>query len=174
MLFRSALAAGPIEQGRPPDEVCSAVSRLLFARTPPGKYATAFLAVADTQSGEVVYANAGHNPGLVVRANGSSEWLGSTGLPIGMLPGGQWTSERVRLEPADLLVLYTDGITEAEDPSEQEYGAARLEKAVVRERQLTLPELAIALEADLQAFARGVPFADDRTLVMLRRSLQKD
>lgn len=167
-----ALAAGPIEHGDPPDEVCSTVSRLLFARTPPEKYATMFLASLDVGAGELVYANAGHNPGLVVRTDGSSQWLASTGVPIGMLPAGRWTAERVRLEPGDLLILYTDGITEAENPEEEEYGPERLERVAVRERQLPLRDLALALEADLETFAQGVPFADDRTFVMLRRSPQ--
>jgi sigma-B regulation protein RsbU (phosphoserine phosphatase) len=74
------------------------------------------------------------------------------------------------MRPGDLLVLYTDGIVEATDPDDQEYDTGRLEELCRRHVGEPLPLIAEALERDLEAFVRGVPFADDRTLVMLRRT----
>ncbi len=164
-----ALAAGPIEQGHAPDDVYARVSRRLFARTPPEKYATAVMAVLEPANGTISYASAGHNPGLIVRRDGATEWLEATGPPLGILPEGEYENLEAKLEPGDTLVLYTDGITEAENPDEEEYGEQRLEQVCVRNRELPLEGLAAALEIDLQAFANGVPFADDRTFVMVQR-----
>ena len=73
--------------------------------------------------------------------------------------------------PGDTLFVYTDGITEALNPEEEEFGESGLLAAAIRHQSLGLRELAGGLERDLDAFARGVPFHDDRTLVIVRRSL---
>jgi serine phosphatase RsbU (regulator of sigma subunit) len=164
-----AFSAGPIEDGLPPDEICVRLSRLLYRRTPPEKFATAFLAVLETATGLLRYTNAGHNPSVIVRAGGEVEALGTTGVPLGLLPGARYRAAETTLAPGDLLVLYTDGIAEAADPDDEEYGLERIQKVCARHRKEPCPALAAALEEDLETFARGVPFADDRTLVLARR-----
>jgi hypothetical protein len=108
-----ALAEGPIELGQSTQEICTKVSRRLFRKTPPEKYATAFLAVLETATGVFQYTNAGHNPALVLREDGSTEWLESNGMPLGIMPEGDYGAAELKLEPGDTIVLYTDGITEA-------------------------------------------------------------
>ncbi len=164
-----ALSAGPIEVGAPTEEICERVCRRLYQRTPPAKYATAFLAALQPANGSLHYTNAGHNPALVVRAGGEVEELAACGMPIGLLPEGEYTFGEITLEPGDTLVIYTDGITEAANPEEDEYGLERLIQVCTENRQKDLEELSSAIEADLQQFAEGVPFADDRTMVMVRR-----
>src|SRR6185312_5828578 len=164
-----AFSAGPIEDGLPPDEICVRLSRLLFRRTPPEKFATAFLAVLETATGLLRYTNAGHNPSVIVRAGGEVEALGPTGVPLGLLPGARYRAAETTLAPGDLLVLYTDGIAEAADPDDEEYGLERIQRVCALHRKYACPALAAALEEDLETFARGVPFADDRTLVLARR-----
>jgi phosphoserine phosphatase RsbU/P len=164
-----ALLAGPLEAGLPPDEICDQVSARLFARTPAAKYATAVLAVLDPASGHLTYTNAGHNPGLVVRPAGT-ELLSTCGVPIGLLEGARYRKEEIDLAPGDLLVLYSDGITEAENPDEEEFGLARLTAVCQELRTAPLGELAAGLTDALDQFANGIPFADDRTLVLLRRA----
>jgi sigma-B regulation protein RsbU (phosphoserine phosphatase) len=73
--------------------------------------------------------------------------------------------------PGDALIVYTDGITEALNPEEEEFGETGLVEAATRHRHLPLRDMAAGLERDLDAFARGVPFHDDRTLVIVRRAL---
>lgn len=165
-----ALAASLIEQGLPPEEVFTRVSRLLYHRTPPEKYATAFMASIDTATGHVRYANAGHCPSLLVRADGTAEWLGSTGVPLGIMEDWAYAGREVALNPGDLLMLYTDGITEAMDRSGEEFGGERLAGSLVAHRDKTPRDIAKTLESEMDAFAHGVPYADDRTLVLLRRS----
>ena len=164
-----ALIAGQIELGASTDDSCALVSRLLFDRTPPEKYATGFLGVLDPGTGDMRYTNAGHNSGLWIRNDGTTRWLEATGMPLGILPGGDYTADVIRLDRGDVLILYTDGITEAENPDEEEFGEERLKDVCVRHRELPLVELAETLESELEAFAKGVPFADDRTFVMVRR-----
>lgn len=164
-----ALATVPIAEGLPPEEVCTRISRLLYDRTPPERYATVFLAVLEPSSGRLRWASAGHNPALLVRAEGSSLRLAATGLPLGLMPGATYAAGSDDLEPGDLLLIYTDGIVEAAGPEGEEYGLDRLE-AFCRERR-TLPAAALAreLEADVEHHTQGVPYADDRTHVLVRR-----
>jgi len=165
-----ALAAGPIEDGQAPEDICAALSRRLHRRTPPEKYATAFLAVLEPASGHLRYTNAGHNPALLIRADGRVEKLDSTGPPIGLLATASFTAGEVDFAPGDLLVLYTDGITEAENSDEEEYGEHRLAAICLEHRAEPLDQLALTIKNDLMAFVGEIPFADDRTLVMARRA----
>ncbi len=162
-----ALSEGPVEDGLPPEEICARLSRQLYRRTPPEKYATAFLAVLEIETGVLRYTNAGHNPALLLRAGGTVERLASTGPPLGLLPAAPYRAAETALERGDLLVLYTDGFVEAENPSGEEYGLDRLQ-AICRQHA-DGADLAAALDQDLEAFAQGVPYADDRTLVTARR-----
>lgn len=164
-----ALSIGPIEDGLPPDEICARLSRLIYRRTPPEKYATAFLGVLETATGRLRYTNAGHNPPLVLRASGTAEQLGSTGAPLGLLDQAPYHAGETVLDPGDVLVLYTDGLVEAENPESEEYGLERLTAVSLQGRAEPCSMLAGILARDLEEFARGVPFADDRTLVLARR-----
>ena len=164
-----ALAAGPIHDGVVPEKICDQVSHLLFERTPPEKYATGFLAAFDPDTGRFRFCNAGHNPGIVLRTGGDVELLESTGMPLGILPTGVYSGKDVTLEKGDTVVLYTDGLTEAENPEEEEYGEERLADLCSQHRGETLEELAATISADQDGYVRGVPYVDDRTVVMVRR-----
>jgi sigma-B regulation protein RsbU (phosphoserine phosphatase) len=164
-----ALLMGPIEVGYTTDLICSKVSRRLFTRTPPERYATAFVAALDPGTGKLAYTNAGHNAGLLVRKDGSVQKLEANGLPVGLFPVVEYEKAEVLLSPGDLVVLYTDGITEAANPKGEEFGLARLETLMREHVAKPLPAIGAAVEKALEAFADGTPYGDDRTLVMLRR-----
>ncbi|MCD4749534.1 MAG: SpoIIE family protein phosphatase [Thermoanaerobaculales bacterium] len=163
-----ALSAAPLEAGSPLDLTCHQVSKLLYDRTPPEKFATAFFAEVELSTGLVRYVNAGHNPGLVLRVTGSFEWLNASGVPLGLLPVADYELGEVRLNSRDVLVLYTDGLTEAANPETEEYGEDRLRQAGLVNRLESLGDLARKIESDLDTFVQGVPYGDDRTLVLLR------
>jgi sigma-B regulation protein RsbU (phosphoserine phosphatase) len=164
-----ALVAGPIEVGQPPAELSSKVSRRLFVRTPPEKYATAFIGQLDPATHQLDYTNAGHNPAILARRGGSIDMLATTGPPLGLLANATFEFKTVKFEPGDVLLVYTDGLTEACDPEEQEFGLARLIDVTRDHATLPLGEMRDAIEGALDDFARGVPFADDRTMLLLRR-----
>ena len=164
-----ALSVGPIESGRSPQDICDRLSRRLYARTPPERFATAFLAVLEPESGRVRFANAGHNPGLVLRAHGEVDELWATGPPLGLIPDSIYTEDELHLDPGDALILYTDGITEATNCDGLEYEMTRLKDICRANAGKSADILAAAIAADLDAFACGTPFEDDRTLVIARR-----
>jgi phosphoserine phosphatase RsbU/P len=164
-----ALAVGPIEVGHPPDGICLRVSRRLFARTPPEKYATGFVAQLDPGTHRLAWCNAGHNSALLVRSGGEVERLAASGPPLGVLPSASYRAHETALGPGDLLLVYTDGITEAANPDEEEFGLDRLVDLAGRLRGVPLPQLRTTIETALDEFVRGVPYLDDRTLLFLRR-----
>lgn len=130
-------------------------------------FVTAFHAVADVATGELVYANAGHCPPYLVRADGTVALLPNTpALPLGPLEDTAYGERSVRLARGDALVLYTDGVTEATAAGDALYGAARLE-AVLAGLGGAAPErmLAAILES-VDAFVAGAPQADDITLLV--------
>ncbi|HNX49585.1 MAG TPA: SpoIIE family protein phosphatase [Thermoanaerobaculaceae bacterium] len=165
-----ALCAGPIEAGFAADDTFVRVSARLYRRTPPEKYATAFLGILEPATGKVRYANAGHLPALVLTAHGAHRWLERTGLPLGLLPGATYPPAEVTLDPGNLLVLYTDGYTEAESPAGEELGKERFRDACAGLLGRPLPELAAALDSMLEDFTAAAPLSDDRTLLLLRRT----
>jgi len=115
-----------------PGELLGAVNNALHESTDPEKFATLFLAVLSPDSSGLRYASAGHNPPLLLRASGESEWLKPAGTPLGMFPDMKYPVMDVNLEPDDLIVSYTDGITEAVDQHDVEFEEKGLER-VVRE-----------------------------------------
>ena len=167
-----ALAASPVEAGLAPGEIAPLVSNLLFRRTPPAKYATAMLVsvvVSGSADGRLGFTNAGHNPALLLHVDGAVERLGATGPPIGLLAEASFTQQERSLAPGDLLALYTDGIVEASNPDDEEFGIERLQEFLVAHRAAPLEAISEGLDQELERFVRGVPYADDRTMVLLRR-----
>jgi len=164
-----ALAAEPIESDHTPAEICESVGARLFRRTTPEKYATAIISTVDVASGKLTCSNAGHNPAILQRADGEHELISSTGVPLGVLPNGAYENSEIQMEPGDTLVLYTDGITEAANAEDEEYGLDRLVAICRHNATLTVEDLSRAIEQDLDAFVHGRPYADDRTMVFIRR-----
>jgi len=167
-LSLEALAAGPIEVGWPPAELCTRINRRLHSRTLPNRFATAFVVVLEPHGRVLRYASAGH-PGLLVGSEGNILRLDSTGPPLGAFPGIEYGESSALLESGDTLVLFTDGIIEAANPEDEEFGTQRLAEVVASNREADLGGLARTIEAALEDFVQGVPYADDRTLVLLRK-----
>jgi sigma-B regulation protein RsbU (phosphoserine phosphatase) len=165
-----AICSGLIAAGGQPQDILSKVCRFLYERTPPDKFATAVLAVLTPASGAVQMVNAGHNPPCVLRSSGAVEQIDATGFPLGLLPDADYDQKAFDLGAGDLVVLYTDGIVEAANPAGEEYGLDRLVELCLAERGGDLPAMGAAIERELTTFAAGVPYGDDRTLVLLRRS----
>ncbi len=143
---------------------------LLFATTPGNKYVTAVMAACDPQTGKVVYVNAGHNGGLLLKADGAHEWLKPTGTPIGLFPGLPYTEENFQLEAGDTLALFSDGIPEALNLDEEEFGEEKFLEFVRRVKDE--PAQTIVSEAfhEIDAFAGAAPQYDDITLLVIKRT----
>jgi serine phosphatase RsbU (regulator of sigma subunit) len=170
MASLSAFLEAWAERDLPTETLAFQLSKALARHTDGRRFITAFLALLDPATGRVTYTNAGHNPGFLLQAEGACEELATQGLPLAMLPGQPYGSGSFTLAPGGLLALYTDGITEATDPADGEYSPERLQAFLVAHAASPVEALDAALMADLEAHAQGTPFADDRTLLLLRRS----
>lgn len=143
------------------------VNQLFYENTPDDRYATMFLGVYNDKSRELTYANCGQNPPLVFRADGCVEKLSATATVIGLFPKWQCEIETTVLQPDDLLVVYTDGVTEANDSDGNEFGEARLRETVCDNVSLAPGELITAIQKAVQKFSASEQF-DDLTLVVAR------
>ncbi|MCH7665793.1 MAG: SpoIIE family protein phosphatase [Acidobacteria bacterium] len=164
-----ALCANPIARNLSPDRIFVRVNNQLERRTPSDRFATAFLARLNTETGVLTYASAGHNPVLLVRAAGGVERLMRTGLPLAVMAGSEYSAIEVELGDGDLLAIYSDGLTEATNPNGEEYGLERLEAVCVAAVGSEAAEVARLIEESIAAFTAGTPYADDRTLLVMRR-----
>jgi CHASE2 domain-containing sensor protein len=153
-----------------PREVVEEMHRSLFAATEARQFATLFLATVDRDGRHLRYCSAGHNPALHAGRDGV-RWLEATGLPLGMILDGPPYEERgVELAPGDVLVLYSDGITEYEHRGEM-YGEARLASVVqgLAATGESASAIGQSILEDVRAFARNGAASDDVTLVVIRR-----
>jgi serine phosphatase RsbU (regulator of sigma subunit) len=131
-------------------------------------FATAFFGVIDPGTGDLEYASAGHDPAIVVGADGSITKLGPTGPAVGLMPGIDCRVERVRLEPGATLLAYTDGVPEAVAPDGSQYTEQRL-LDLLRRPSSCPEELLDRIEEDLGRHAADAGQSDDVTLLAVRR-----
>jgi sigma-B regulation protein RsbU (phosphoserine phosphatase) len=144
------------------------VNRLLYESTDPGKFVTAFYGVLDVKNRVFTFANAGHNPPLLLRVNGTVEWLSEGGLPLGVLSDSAYEERPIALSTGDVLVLYTDGVTEAQNAAAEQYGVKRLEDLVREIATRPAVEIVDAIRTQVEAFTGEVHLNDDLTLVVAR------
>lgn len=143
------------------------VNRHLARFSSTRKFVTLFFAVYDPSDGSLRYVNAGHNPGILLRRDGV-ELLPSGGVPIGMFETAKQVESRVDLTPGDLVVLYSDGITEAADAKDEEFGMERLIALLEAGRDLPPSALKDRIFAAVESFTRGVAQYDDQTVLVAR------
>ena len=132
-------------------------------------FATLLYATFDPRSGEVEYVSCGHLAGLLRRADGSVEKLLAGGLPMGLFDQLKASVKTAALNPGDLLLLYTDGVTEAENIEKHEFGEKRLIDVLARKKGATPTEAIVEVEEAVREFARGQPQFDDITCVAIAR-----
>jgi sigma-B regulation protein RsbU (phosphoserine phosphatase) len=153
-------------------ETIEAVNRYLADNTPANRFVTLFYAELDPVTGILAFVNAGHNPPLIVHAGGTVENLSSGGLPLGIKPDAVFKEGRTRLQNGDVLVIYSDGVSEAPNPEGEEFGTARLQDVVMRNLDASAPGIRDRIEAGLTKFAQGTPASDDITLVIVKRQAE--
>ena len=127
------------------------------------------LASAVPESGAVSFLNAGHNPPLIVHTGGTMEQLASGGLPLGIMADADFREGRTKLHPGDVLVIYSDGVSEAVNPAGEEFGPTRLYETVARNLDASAAGIRDRIESALTKFCQGTPAADDITLVIVKR-----
>jgi sigma-B regulation protein RsbU (phosphoserine phosphatase) len=151
-------------------EMVAGVNRYSCSNSQGGvRFTTAFFAELDPASGDLVYVNAGHNVPILRRKSGLVERLEAGGIPIGIFTASAYELGRTRLEDGDWLVIFTDGIVEAENAKTDEYGEAELIRLIDRESGTSPAELLRRMLADLDRFVGNTPQHDDMTCLLLKR-----
>jgi hypothetical protein len=162
-----------VDEKLDPPKLMTRLNAQVTRHAPPSRFITLFYAVYQPETGRMDYVNAGHMPPLLRRhATGESLRLGATGVALGMFEHSPFAAESVTLDPGDLLVLYSDGITEAENPAGEPFEETGLERLL---NNLVVDDLGIAgraIFAAVERHAEDTRFADDLTVLLLSRQRQ--
>ena len=157
------------EPGRLAEQVAR-LNRITTANCPGNCFITLFAAILNPATGRMEYCNAGHNPPLLIHKNDEVERLGANGLVVGIMRDATYEEGTCALERGDVLLLFSDGLTEASNPdSGQEFGEERLIALLKKERDQPSPKLIDSIKADVVSFTGAAPAADDITIVLVRR-----
>ncbi|MCI0330124.1 MAG: SpoIIE family protein phosphatase [candidate division Zixibacteria bacterium] len=157
-----------VEQRLSPAEIMQRLNRLVHENTESQHFVTFFLGLFDTETRRLTYVNAGHNPPLYFPPGGKPKELAEGGLLLGIMPEARYEVGEILLHKNAPLVLYTDGITEAENHSEEQFGTERLTETVEQNRHLPAKELGERILSGLKSFCDGRELGDDVSLVILK------
>lgn len=160
--------------GKPGETSVSLITTLnrhLTQSTLGNKFVTFFLAHFEPESGVLLYTNAGHNPPILVRANGAIERLPIGGPVLGILDDARYEEGRAELRPGDLLFLYTDGVTEAQNSADEEFGEMRLDATLLAHREQNVHDIVASALLAVREHAAGVAPSDDVTILALKREV---
>jgi sigma-B regulation protein RsbU (phosphoserine phosphatase) len=152
-----------------PAELCQQVNRILCGHIAEGRFISFFYCLLDNDEGTLTYANAGHYPPILVRADGTVERLEAGGAVLGVIPDGKYEQRQVGVQSGDRLVLYTDGITEARKSgagTDDDFGDDRLIDLVIANRTCSAPALQARLADAVASFTDG-QLHDDATLIVM-------
>lgn len=167
MASLQASVRGQSQAGSNVAELMAQVNRLVYDASPENRYATFFYAQFEPSTRRLVYTNGGHNPPIVLRGDEILR-LETGGPVVGLFRPSTYEQEEIQLFPGDLLVLFTDGISEAENQAEEEWGEEALIVTARRHRSLPPAEIITRILEDADAFASGAPQHDDMTLVVAK------
>lgn len=170
-LSRTLIRTYAFEYEMEPDLALTAANRRILDDTRSDLFVTVFYGILDPASGMFIYCNAGHNPPFLLRgSNGKSpQALRSTGIPLGMFEDFNWKRVSIQIDPGDVLLLYTDGVTEAQDTKNELFGEERLIEIAKNNPGHTADALRRSVIAGINNFVGDAPQADDITLIILKR-----
>jgi serine phosphatase RsbU (regulator of sigma subunit)/DNA-binding transcriptional regulator YhcF (GntR family) len=163
-----AIVRSDVADGKPIEHTLSHLNRHLQDQAEAGFFATLFYGIVDTATGVLKYANAGHDFPILVRRNGQTEVLASTGPALGVVPDLDHDTESAELHEGDCLAMYTDGITEATSARGKHYGEARLKDITIRCRHRTPDEMLDFIRYDVERYRSQGPSDDDMTMMVIK------
>ena len=152
-----------------PGVAVTTLNRSLAERCPLGKFITFFYALLDLRTGTLRYSNAGHNYPLLLRADGKMEQLAGSGMVMGLFPSVYYEVKETRLEPGDLLALYSDGVTEATTAGGVEFGEEGLASFLSERKSESCSQIVSSLADHVRKWRGSSSFTDDFTIVLVRR-----
>jgi serine phosphatase RsbU (regulator of sigma subunit) len=153
-------------------ETIAAVNRYLAETIPLNRFITLFCAELEPLTGTINFINAGHNPPLIAHASGTMEQLAAGGIPLGIAPDALFREGKTQLQYGDVLVIYSDGVSETQNQAGEEFGAMRLYEVVARNLDSSAAGIRDRIESALTKFAQGTDSVDDLTLVIVKRQAE--
>lgn len=169
MVIAKTLIKDHTQSGKPPEEVFTEVNRQLCEANDENLFVTAWMGVLEISTGKLVYVNAGHNPPVIGRKNGETEFLRSRpGFVLAGLDFTKYRAGSLELMPGDLLYLYTDGVTEAMNTAQELYGEEHLKRTLDANVSAAPEEIFKAVKKDLDDFVADAPQFDDITMLAMR------
>ena len=150
------------------ERLVSALNDRMLADTRGQKYMTMYLSILDQRNKTLHYVNAGHVPPILLRADGSVEYLREGGMVVGLFPNVPFERGNVKLNSGDILAGYTDGITEASNPEDEEFGYDRLVELLKKHRNASAREIVDYTLAEVERFSRGGTHEDDRVMLVMK------
>jgi sigma-B regulation protein RsbU (phosphoserine phosphatase) len=151
--------------------IISRANQVMYNNTPAQSYVTFFLGDLEPKTGELRYVNAGHVPPVVYRlATNEIERLETGGTVVGLFEAAQFEEGETRLDPGDILIVFTDGISESWDENEEEFGEDRLGELIKRNSDQSARKLMEIIESEIDQFTKGARPSDDRTLIVVKRN----
>ncbi len=162
----------PLRVGASPALVFNEVNQRLIKETQSDQFLTAFYVILDPESGEITYSNAGHNPPFLqtLKAGVEPEGLIRTGMPLGVSEDEQWEERTLQLADDQVLVMYTDGLTEGLNTKLQVYGEERLKRVLKGKRRINAKGISQAILESFDDFVGAQPQSDDLALIVIRRA----
>ena len=149
-------------------EVVARVNDLIFQNTPPEQYITFFTGYFNPDKLTFTYVNAGHNPPMLIRENEETILLSEGGLILGCLPDQNYEQGFIRIKPGDLIFMYTDGVSEAMNSAEEEFGEKRIEQYIRAHISAPVSDILTGLEREIISFCESAPLMDDFTLLIAK------
>jgi serine phosphatase RsbU (regulator of sigma subunit) len=174
-LTRTLIRTYAMESKNKPEVALTRANERIFTDTESDQFVTLIYGILDTSNGVFTYANAGHNPGYLLRSGVATgeemevDVMGNTGIPLGMFEGMEWKRAKVKMNPGDVLMLYSDGVPEAEDAEQNEYGDDRFLKVGKANAHKPATEIQDAVIEGVLDFTGEAPQFDDITLVIVAR-----
>jgi sigma-B regulation protein RsbU (phosphoserine phosphatase) len=151
-------------------EVMSEINRYIYENSPPNKYLTLFYGELDPDTGALRYSNGGHNTPMLVRTSGEIVKLDKGGLPIGLMQDATYQEETVYFRSGDVLVIYSDGITESVNEADEEFGEMRLIEVVRNNLNRSVSGIRDRIDEALSRFVGTTAPVDDMTLMIIKRT----
>jgi sigma-B regulation protein RsbU (phosphoserine phosphatase) len=165
--FRASLIA-EIRNNYAIRSIMHKVNNLLYESTAPEIFVTAVYGVLDTKNRIFTFCNAGHNAPILRHATGRMEYLTEGGVALGMFANSEYEERPVRLTAGEILVFYTDGVTEAKNEAEEEFGTKRLKQVIDASQQLSAAQIRENIYDAVRTFTGGLPQSDDMTMMVVR------
>ena len=159
-----------VDEALDPPQLMERLNLQICRHAPASRFITLFFGVYTPATGSLVYVNAGQNPPLIRRASGEFERLNATGVALGLFEGSAYAARTTTLGGGDLLILYSDGITEAEDPAGRPFEESGLEGVITVYSAMSSADIGGGVIQAVEAHARTPRFTDDLTLLVLKRT----